>query len=88
MNTVRRTRSPTRRDDSFPSWRLLPALDGRTDRTNVVAFSASPPTESLSASVHSALPNTSHAARCVARHGVGSQPVPAALVGECSIPVV
>jgi hypothetical protein len=31
---------------------------------------------------------TSHAARCVARHSVRSQPVPVALVGECSIPVV
>ena len=30
----------------------------------------------------------SHAARCVACHGVGSHPVPVALVGECSIPVV
>jgi hypothetical protein len=30
----------------------------------------------------------SHAARCVARHGVRSQPVPVALVGECSMPVV
>ena len=29
-----------------------------------------------------------HAARCVACHGVRSQPVPVALVGECSIPVV
>jgi mono/diheme cytochrome c family protein len=26
--------------------------------------------------------------RCVACHGVRSQPVPVALVGECSIPVV
>jgi hypothetical protein len=30
----------------------------------------------------------SHAARCVARHGVRSHAVPVALVGECSIPVV
>jgi cytochrome c553 len=30
----------------------------------------------------------SHAARCVACHGVRSHPVPVALVGECSIPVV
>jgi len=29
-----------------------------------------------------------HAARCVACQGVGSRPVPVALVGECSIPVV
>jgi mono/diheme cytochrome c family protein len=29
-----------------------------------------------------------HAARCVACHGVRSHPVPVALVGECSIPVV
>ena len=36
----------------------------------------------------SALFNASHAARCVARHGVRSHPVPVALVGECSIPVV
>ena len=28
------------------------------------------------------------AARCVACHGVRSHPVPVALVGECSIPVV
>jgi hypothetical protein len=32
--------------------------------------------------------NTSHAARCVARHGVCSHPVPVALVGERSFPVV
>jgi hypothetical protein len=32
--------------------------------------------------------SASHAARCVACHGIGSQPVPVALVGECSIPVV
>jgi hypothetical protein len=32
--------------------------------------------------------NVSHAARCVACHGVRSHPVPVALVGECSIPVV
>src|SRR5262252_8397111 len=32
--------------------------------------------------------NASHAARCVACQGVGSHPVPVALVGECSIPVV
>jgi len=32
--------------------------------------------------------SASHAARCVACHGVRSYPVPAALVGECSIPVV
>ena len=30
--------------------------------------------------------NASHAARCVARHGVRSDAVPVALVGECSIP--
>src|SRR5215831_8064962 len=29
--------------------------------------------------------NASHAARCVACHGVRSHPVPVALVGECSI---
>jgi len=29
----------------------------------------------------------SRAARCVARHGVGSHAVPVALVGECSMPV-
>ena len=34
------------------------------------------------------LPNASHAARCVACHGVRSHPVPVALVGECSVPVV
>ena len=32
--------------------------------------------------------NASHAARCVACQGVRSHPVPVALVGECSIPVV
>ena len=32
--------------------------------------------------------NASHAARCVACQGVRSYPVPVALVGECSIPVV
>ena len=32
--------------------------------------------------------NASHAARCVARHGVGSHAVPVALVGGCSLPVV
>ena len=36
----------------------------------------------------SAFFNTSHAALCTACHGVRSQPVPFALVGECSIPVV
>jgi len=30
----------------------------------------------------------SHAARCVACHGVRSHPVPVALVSECSFPVV
>jgi len=30
----------------------------------------------------------SHAARCVACHGVRSHAVPVALVGECSMPVV
>ena len=35
-----------------------------------------------------ALVSASHAARCVACHGVRSHPVPVALVGECSIPVV
>ena len=34
------------------------------------------------------LSNASQATRCVACHGVGSHPVPVALVGECSIPVV
>jgi hypothetical protein len=29
--------------------------------------------------------DSSHAARCVARHGVRYQPVPVALVGECSM---
>ena len=32
--------------------------------------------------------SASHAARCVACHGVRSHPVPVALVGECSMPVV
>ena len=32
--------------------------------------------------------SASRAARCVACHGVRSHPVPVALVGECSIPVV
>jgi hypothetical protein len=32
--------------------------------------------------------NASNAARCVACHSVRSYPVPVALVGECSIPVV
>jgi hypothetical protein len=32
--------------------------------------------------------SASHAARCVACHGVRSHPVPVAVVGECSIPVV
>ncbi len=36
----------------------------------------------------SAFSSASHAARCVACHGVRSHPVPVALVGECSIPVV
>jgi hypothetical protein len=36
----------------------------------------------------SAFLNASHAARCVARHGVRSHAAPVALVGECSIPVV
>jgi hypothetical protein len=35
-----------------------------------------------------ALVSASHAARCVACHGVRSQPVTVALVGECSMPVV
>jgi hypothetical protein len=34
------------------------------------------------------LRNESHAAHCVACQGVGYHPVPVALVGECSIPVV
>ena len=38
--------------------------------------------------VTSRMVRASHAARCVARHGVRSHPVPVALVGECSIPVV
>jgi len=32
--------------------------------------------------------DASHAARCVARHGVRSHAVPVALVAECSKPVV
>jgi mono/diheme cytochrome c family protein len=32
--------------------------------------------------------SASHAARCVACHGVRSHPVPVAFVGECSMPVV
>src|SRR5262249_8368730 len=32
--------------------------------------------------------NASHSARCAACHGVRSQAVPIALVGECSMPVV
>jgi hypothetical protein len=32
--------------------------------------------------------NVSHAARCTACQGVRSHPVPVALVGECSVPVV
>src|SRR5262245_61159300 len=32
--------------------------------------------------------SASHAARCVAHHGVGSHAVPVALGGECSMPVV
>jgi hypothetical protein len=32
--------------------------------------------------------NASHAARCVACHGVRSHAVPVALVGECSSPIV
>jgi mono/diheme cytochrome c family protein len=32
--------------------------------------------------------NASYAARCVACHGVRSHPVPVALAGECSMPVV
>src|SRR5215831_5667069 len=36
----------------------------------------------------SAFASASQAARCVARHGVFSHPVPVALTGECSIPVV
>jgi len=36
----------------------------------------------------SILLSASHAARCVACHGVRSHPVPVALVGECSMPVV
>ena len=35
-----------------------------------------------------AYPSASHAARCVACHGVRSHAVPVVLVGECSIPVV
>ena len=46
------------------------------------------PSQSLHQHVSSAFFNASHAARCVACHGVGSHPVPVALVGECSIPVV
>ena len=37
---------------------------------------------------HSALVSTSHAARCVACHGVRSHADAVALVIECSIPVV
>jgi hypothetical protein len=36
----------------------------------------------------SAFFSASHAARCVAFHGVRSHPVLVALVGECSMPVV
>jgi hypothetical protein len=36
----------------------------------------------------SAFFSASQAARWVARHGVRSQPVPVAQVGECSVPVV
>jgi hypothetical protein len=38
--------------------------------------------------IEDAADNAAHAPRCVGRHGVRSHPVPVALVGECSIPVV
>jgi hypothetical protein len=44
--------------------------------------------EDLDHLLHSAPFNASHAARCVAFHGVRSHAVPVALVGECSILVV
>jgi hypothetical protein len=40
------------------------------------------------ADYHAGILKRPHAARCAARHGVRSHPVPVALVGECSIPVV
>jgi hypothetical protein len=40
------------------------------------------------ATISSALFNASHAARCVACHGVRSHAEPVALVGECSIPLM
>jgi hypothetical protein len=55
---------------------------------------ASEPERSMGASsfdnvlLHRAASSISHAARCVARHGVRSHAVPVALVGECSMPVV
>jgi mono/diheme cytochrome c family protein len=42
----------------------------------------------LVAAVWSTRWRASHAARCVACHGVRSHPVPVALVGLCSTPVV
>jgi hypothetical protein len=57
---------------------LVPRLDQLIfDRSHRVSPSGSVPFVSASS-----------AARCVACHGVRSQPVPVALVGECSMPVV
>jgi hypothetical protein len=60
------------------------ASDRQEDRTSPCVLS-----EEISQRLRqSAFFNASHAARCVASHGVGSHAVPIALVGECSIPVV
>ena len=58
------------------------AADRQEDRTSPCVLSEEIPQRLRS----SAFLSASHAARCVACHGVRSHPVPVALVGECSIP--
>ena len=60
------------------------ASDRQEDRTSPCVLSEEIPQRLRSSAFFSA----SHAARCVACQGVRSHPVPVALVGECSIPVV
>src|SRR5205823_5320322 len=85
--TRRVTRAPLATDSTSevdtPAWVAHPeharikTAQTRLERHTISLHGQSPPFR-----------NASHAARCVACQGVRSQPVPVALVGECSVPVV
>jgi hypothetical protein len=74
-----------------PDWgpvRSRLRIDIGVDTHRVVVSLESPTDRGARQGHASAFFNASHAARCVARHGVRSHAVLVALVGECSMPVV